>query len=51
MKPFKPISENTPDKDKYTFYLWDKFAKELLMRIPLYEKYFHHISKFRKVNY
>jgi len=48
VKPFKPIPANTPDKDKYTFQIWDKFAKELLIRIPLYKKYFEHIGKFRQ---
>ena len=51
IKPFKPIPANTLNKERFTFQIWDKFAKELLVKIPLYEKYFHHIRKFRKVNY
>ena len=48
VKPFKPIPENTPGKEKYTFQIWDKFAKELLIKVPTYKKYFEHISTFRQ---
>jgi hypothetical protein len=48
-KPFRK-SENKQN-DTITFKIWDKFAKEFLIKYPNYSKYFEHIKTFRNVDY
>ena len=46
-KPFKKLPNNIENQDKYTFTIWDKFAKEFITKYPEMKKYFIHINSFR----
>ena len=47
MSLFKKLPNNIENQDKYTFTIWDKFAKEFITKYPEMKKYFIHINSFR----
>ena len=52
IKPFKKnIDNNINLRENVGFSNWDKITKELLIKYPIYTKYYNHIKEFRKIEF